>query len=146
MLSRPAHRVAVFGVEPGEATPDGPTLTWRVRDVVSQSDVIGLIASRASTLGPTLAASLADLGLASPRRCPPLVHAGTPALAAFSAMRAARALCVGLVAGSESGEALEGEWGLRGCAGLRRWADGGHAPSLQSTPHAPPCPPSPPRL
>jgi CBS domain-containing protein len=79
-LSRPAHRVAVFGIEKqnggGEeggkkekplttTTADGPALCWRVRGVISQTDVISYIAQRSEgEFEPALRQSVAELGFA----------------------------------------------------------------------------------
>ena len=138
-LSRPAHRVAVFGIErqdrgggsPATTTVDGPTLSWRVKGVVSQTDVVRYIAERSKEeFEPALRQSVAELGFA-PGVCSaaaaaapasplaaaaaassssgassnPLVvlPAGTPALAAFSAMVSRRASAVALVEDSDDG-------------------------------------------
>ncbi len=62
---RVAHRVAVFDVVPDQATPDGPTLNWEVQHVISQSDVVRLIASqsRVKNLGPAFEQPVEELGL-----------------------------------------------------------------------------------
>lgn len=86
---RASHRVPVFGVAPGVATPDGPALTWTVVDVVSASDIIAFIAARKDAFKDTLAVRLDAVDLPSSPMA--TVDAGTPALAAFAAMRTAGA-------------------------------------------------------
>ena len=151
-LSRPAHRVAVFGIErqddgggeSGEgATPpaaattaDGPTLSWRVRGVVSQSDVVRYISERSTReFEPALRQSVAELGFApgvaaaAAAARPPLpagagasssplvvLPAGTPAVAAFAAMASRRASAVALVDEEDGGGGGGEERGSRGGA------------------------------
>ena len=155
-LSRPAHRVAVFGIErqddgggeggegatpPAAATTaDGPTLSWRVRGVVSQSDVVRYISERSTReFEPALRQSVAELGFApgvAAAARPPLpagaaappagagasssplvvLPAGTPALAAFAAMASRRASAVALVDEEDGGGGGGEERGSRGGA------------------------------
>lgn len=95
------HRVAVFDILPGEQTPDGPVPEWRITDIVSQTDVLRLLAAKMGDLAPTdpgLAASLAAHGLVQGAGRVATVTADTPTLSVLAQMQRERVSGVGVVA------------------------------------------------
>lgn len=100
------HRIAVFNILPGEQTPDGPIPAWRVADVVSQTDVLRLLASRVEALAATdagYARSLRELGLVQGAQGVATVPASMPALAAFALMHRQHLSGVGVTAAEGGG-------------------------------------------
>ena len=85
----------MFGVRPGAPSPDGPALTFAVTDVVSASDVVAFVEGKKEEFASALSTPLPAVGLPSSPLA--VVPAGTPALAAFAAIRAAGASAAALV-------------------------------------------------
>jgi hypothetical protein len=63
----------------GEQTPDGPVPEWHITDIVSQTDVLRLLAANVGRLDAAYGASLASLGLVN--HSVQTVTADTPTLA-----------------------------------------------------------------
>ena len=102
------HRIAVFDILPGDQTPDGPVPEWRITNVVSQTDILRLLASHMGVLAvkdSAMGASLLDLGMVQGRDHMATVTADTPALSVLVKMHREKLSGVGVV-GGEGGKLL----------------------------------------
>lgn len=85
------HRVAVFDIVPGQQTPDGPIPEWHITDIISQTDVLRLLAAKMDTLATqdsAYNATVAQLTAGLHQQAPELVrlNADTPTLLALAKM------------------------------------------------------------
>lgn len=94
------HRVAIFDILPGEQTPDGPIPEWRITDIVSQTDVLRILASRMDALAAQdkgLSASLQALGMVQGESAVATVTADTPTLLVLARMSKEKLSGIGIV-------------------------------------------------
>lgn len=100
------HRVAIFDILPGESTQGGPFPEWRIVDVLSQTDVLRLLASHMHDLehcDAGMTTSIEDLGLVSRDKSVMMVHASTPTIIALSLMYKSRLSAIAITTDSIAG-------------------------------------------
>ncbi len=99
------HRIAVFDILPGEETPDGPIPEWQITDVVSQTDILRLLASKMDVLAVKdqgMSASITDFGMVDGVAT---VTADTPTLSVLARMHKEKLSGVGII-GQPGGKLL----------------------------------------
>jgi len=102
------HRIAVFDILPGEETPDGPIPEWQITDVVSQTDILRLLASKMDVLAVKdqgMGASIAELGMIQGIDAVSTVTADTPVIVILARMHKEKLSGVGVV-GQPGGKLL----------------------------------------
>jgi CBS domain-containing protein len=94
------HRIAVFDILPGEETPDGPIPEWQITDVVSQTDILRLLASKMDVLAVKdqgLSATIAEFGMIQGIDNVATVTAETPTLSALAMMQKEKLSGIGII-------------------------------------------------
>ncbi len=102
------HRIAVFDILPGEETPDGPVVEWNITDVVSQTDLLRLIASKMDDLVKTdqgMNATLAELEMVQGIDGVATCTAATPTLQVLARMQREKLSGIGVI-GQPGGKLL----------------------------------------
>jgi 5'-AMP-activated protein kinase regulatory gamma subunit len=102
------HRIAVFDILPGEETPDGPIPEWQITDVVSQTDILRLLAAKMDILAVKdqgMSASIAELGMIQGSDAVSTVTADTPVILILARMHKEKLSGIGIV-GQPGGKLL----------------------------------------
>ncbi|KAH7619934.1 hypothetical protein Ndes2526B_g05178 [Nannochloris sp. 'desiccata'] len=94
------HRIAVFDILPGEETPDGPIPEWQITDVVSQTDILRLLASKMDVLAAKdqgMGASIAELGMIQGIDAVATATADTPVILILARMHKEKLSGIGII-------------------------------------------------